>query len=362
MRRLACRSRHARTPAGQLGRLALQLACVSLALARPGAGIAQPRGGFGLDWSAPAECPDSKAVERAVVDTLQHDTRDADLRATARITRGDADSYALTLQLDDNGARAERTLAGPDCVALARAAALLIALAIDPELRVPPVAQQATRSATEPPLPAPAETKALEPSAPPATSDKPAATSDDRAPSAARRESLAWGPRLGVIAQTAAGPGVGFGGALAIELALRWLRLSIGAQGALPRTAHVAALDDARVRIAAVMGTAGACARLLADDTFELAPCAELQLGALLGEASGIEQPKRGDALWFAIGAGLEGRARLGAGFALVAGANLLAPVARARFTVLDVQGPITTYRADPVSVQLGLAIAYQFR
>ena len=243
-----------------------------------------------MDWRAPAECPDSKAVERAILETLQHDTRDADLRATARITRGGADAYALTLQLDDNGAQAERSLSGSDCVALARAAALLIALAIDPDLRVPAAAPEATRPPTEPPVSAPPENKAAEPAVPPpapaANAGKAGTDTDDRSAAAEPRASLTWGPRLGVVAQTAAGPGVGFGGALAIELALHWLRLSIGAQGVLPRTAHVAALDDARVRIAAVMGSAGACARLLADDTFELAPCAELQVGALLGEAS----------------------------------------------------------------------------
>ena len=77
---------------------------------------------------------------------------------------------------------------------------------------------------------------------------------------------------------------------------------------------------------------------------------------------AGIEQPKRGDALWFAIGAGVEGRAQLGAGFALVAAANVFAPLARARFTVLGDQGPLTAYRANAVSAQLGLALAYQFR
>jgi hypothetical protein len=97
------------------------------------------------------------------------------------------------------------------------------------------------------------------------------------------------------------------------------------------------------------------------SEAFEFGPCAGVELGAMVGTASGIEQPKHGTAPWLALGAGVSGRAHFGAGFAAVAAADALAALARARFVIDTDAGRVTVYRASALALRASLAIAYEF-
>lgn len=92
---------------------------------------------FVLDWQAPADCPTRDRVERRIAELLATGTsegRTLDARAHVEHASG---SYRVELSLhsgdDPPGIRG---LADPDCSELAEGVALIIALAVDPELLV----------------------------------------------------------------------------------------------------------------------------------------------------------------------------------------------------------------------------------
>jgi hypothetical protein len=106
-----------------------------------------------LSWTAPAGCPDQKAVEERLEALLGTHEKPADLRAALRV-EALRSGYKLSLVLDGKGARGTRELTGSDCAALAETGAWLVATAIDPGLTLlpPPPAPEPP----PPPEPAPA--------------------------------------------------------------------------------------------------------------------------------------------------------------------------------------------------------------
>lgn len=107
--------------------MALTLAALLLLLA--------PAEGLRLDWQAPAGCPDGEALRARVVDLVGAEaTRQTSLGARARV-KGRAGRWTLELALEREGGEDRRTLSDPDCRALSEAAALVLAVAIDPQVR-----------------------------------------------------------------------------------------------------------------------------------------------------------------------------------------------------------------------------------
>jgi hypothetical protein len=105
-------------------------AALQLCLLLSAAGArAQAEATLALDWNAPSECPDGASVMRAVIGRLGEsgDSPGPTLRATGRIDRS-ATGYTLELRTE----RGERRLDGENCDELARGAALILALLIDP--------------------------------------------------------------------------------------------------------------------------------------------------------------------------------------------------------------------------------------
>ncbi len=102
-----------------------------------------------LRWEAPPECPDRGALVAMIDATLgevSNEERHAvDVRA--RVETSNADGFVLRLELD--GGEGVRELRGASCRELSEAAALLIAIAIDPRAldRQP---EDSTRAVPEP--------------------------------------------------------------------------------------------------------------------------------------------------------------------------------------------------------------------
>lgn len=94
--------------------------------------LAAPAPGLSLDWQAPAGCPDQALVRGRVAGMLGSGAfAAADLTATGRVSAA-GEGWRLELSLVRAGGREERTLVDSDCAALADAAALMIAVTIDP--------------------------------------------------------------------------------------------------------------------------------------------------------------------------------------------------------------------------------------
>jgi hypothetical protein len=92
-----------------------------------------PAAGLRLEWQAPAACPDGAAVRARVVDLVGADAADQAMLTARVAVRSQAAGWAMTLVLVREGGEDRRTLADRDCSALAEAAALVIAVAIDPQ-------------------------------------------------------------------------------------------------------------------------------------------------------------------------------------------------------------------------------------
>jgi hypothetical protein len=95
-----------------------------------------------LDWSAPAGCPDARAMRASVARLLAlSQASGTGVRATGEVKRQGA-RWVLRLSMTVGGQPATRTLSATDCASLSETAAWLVAIAVDPEL---------PQSAAEPP-------------------------------------------------------------------------------------------------------------------------------------------------------------------------------------------------------------------
>jgi hypothetical protein len=102
-----------------------------LGLTFPRAALASaPRERFSLNWSAPEDCPSAEQVRADVDGLLANRTTISDETLVATVSvQGMRDAgYLLTLKANGQ----IRTLDGKDCRELAQAAALLLALLVDP--------------------------------------------------------------------------------------------------------------------------------------------------------------------------------------------------------------------------------------
>jgi hypothetical protein len=111
------------------------LALLGLLLGPPSAEPARLQ----LDWQAPSQCPSSTHVEARVAALLGERVREGATIAARVQVRARGRRFEATLELrsgDDPPGR--RTLADPDCSELAEGVALILALAVDPELALGP--------------------------------------------------------------------------------------------------------------------------------------------------------------------------------------------------------------------------------
>jgi hypothetical protein len=324
-------------------------ALVAAAAASPARG--QAPAGLQLDWRAPAECPRAEDALARVHDYLGRATDPhvaGAISAVATVIRRSDGRYELVLRLEGGDGPAERTLSADGCDAVMQAGALLIAMALDPELQLP-------HSPVEPP-PSPALTAPAPAPVPPAKPE-PAAAQANPVPRTPGRLDAG----VGALAELGDQPGLAFGIAAEVAARLAAWRLALGA-AFLPATrGAIAELPNASVTMATARANARLCLPLLTGPV-ELGPCGLLELGTLRGRVHGIRLPHSADALWLAVGAGARGRFALGGAWGLVADAGAVAPLARQRFVVQTDGGSLSVHRVAPVAIRFGLGMAYEFK
>jgi hypothetical protein len=305
-------------------------ALVLVAIVAPGDAHAQAAGAdpFSLEWNAPAGCPDGPAVSASVRELLRaRPTAEprSPLHARASVVH-DAGAWTLRVSTAEDDAARERVVSGADCGELADAAAVIVALAVDPSLHdrpAPPVSLPASR----PPGPAAlaADAPAPPPASPPTTPDARVAVS---------------GAVLGALdaaALPAPAPGLG------VEVGVAFGRLGLAAQGAW--------FPSQRANVEGSTGggevsllLAGALVRYrLIRAPLELDLSLAFEAGSMHAEAVDVALPSDGRALWLAPGAGLRAGWPITPNLAAQLGATVLVPVSRERFVVTglgDVHGP----------------------
>src|SRR6185312_1294183 len=115
--------------------IGLAALAASLAAAAP-ARAAEPEGPITLTWPTVAGCPDEREVRAEIERVLGGPPSAASrryLRAQATVSRGNGGGYHVHLVTDLGGVTGEREFDGPTCAAVARAAALIVALTFDPD-------------------------------------------------------------------------------------------------------------------------------------------------------------------------------------------------------------------------------------
>ncbi|MCY1054368.1 hypothetical protein [Nannocystis sp. SCPEA4] len=94
---------------------------------------ADPPPGLALAWTAPPGCPDEAEVRARVVRiTGEEAAQRADLTARGTVREASPGHWSLTLELVGKTGSGRRELTAPRCDELAEAAALVVAIAVDP--------------------------------------------------------------------------------------------------------------------------------------------------------------------------------------------------------------------------------------
>jgi hypothetical protein len=267
---------------------------------------------FDLTYTAPAGCPTRAAIEAEIAAYLANSSGPA-VRAEIAI-EGTRAKVTTTI----NGTKGERTLEANTCDEAAHAAALVIALAVDPNLTSAPPSSIPTPPPK--PTPPPEPTPAVEPAKP------------EPPPKPTRA-----GPRFGLTlaagptVDAAALPGAAFGVAARIGTDVGRLVPNLGFVF-LPSAKKTVAGRDAGGEFAMVGGSAGACVKI----TEFLGPCASFELGRMRAAGFGARATNAGSALWSAVLLGLSGGLR-GRPIGVRAEAWIVIPTTRPDFVIEDI-------------------------
>jgi hypothetical protein len=303
---------------------------------------------FELIWNAPQGCPDDAQV-LAAIQRLMGTTESQG--APALSVQGDIESRGETLVLKlvwrTASMQAERIMEASSCDELARAAALVVALAADPS--------SAETSAPE------AESPPREPSfglSPPA-STRPTPATQSRPPAAIPNSSLATYPAPGVVGDFSSPPSSSPSSRAPTRPTTRAL-LALDA-GSLPHIAEGAALGAGLglglVAFQAELALFVPQQKVVSEGAAELwlstlslrpclswslsrlrvSPCAVLELDLLVGQGEGVEDRQAGAAWFPRFGAGAGLGYPLSKQFAWIADAWLLAGPWRPTFVLQDV-------------------------
>jgi hypothetical protein len=337
----------------------------------------EPAGPIVLRWAAPAGCPTEGEV-RAEVDRVLGGppaaTSPRHLRAEAVVTRAGTEGFRIHLFTDMGGSLGEREFGGPTCRAVAKAAAVIVAITFDPDA----IARQGPGgTAAKRPPPSPADSPATPipaPEPPPPPSPVPAVLPLARqvdapvpVPAPAPTQGAPTRPRFLIGAMTALslgalpGVGVGFGGRAGLLVGRFQADLSAAYWPA--RVADLSARPGVGGDFRLVAGDARACFAVLVSP-IELGPCAGLEVGSMSASGFGVRSPGSGSALW--IAPLVEATAALpivrfgggGAFFAVRLDVGVLAPIERPPF-VLENVGPVFGASAAVGRVALGAEVHF---
>jgi hypothetical protein len=288
--------------------LALTFAQVWLMIGPP---IQRPSDGVPLRWEAPLECPDVAVLRErvhALVPGLLERPDAAGSRVDVDVSATD-ESYAASVVVRNNDGETRRSFAASDCETVTDAAALVIAVALDPVGVIVGLSEPVSDA---PLSPTPTSAEPSVPEEPPVEREPPVVAEPIELPPANGRASdrVANERRrnLGVGVRVLGGGGYGptntpyatIGGTLAL-LGPRW-RVELGGLWAIPRVVRLDAGFGGRFDSWAVIGRGCFAPKLR---RLELPSCGGVELGSVRGR--GLEElPISGRAsfLWIAVAVG----------------------------------------------------------
>lgn len=312
-------------------------------------------GPVALEWRAPPTCPDGQVLLRELGALTEAGELADGPRVRVRVTataRQVGDRHQLDLQIRTPSMSLRRRLEADACATLVQAAALLIAIAIDPL----EVASQVSAASATPQLRLPADELPLAVTAPepPPAPSPPRSTAPVR-PRPTPRLRVAGLVRLEGALDAGATPGVAGDVAGAVGLLRGRLRLELHGLYTAPR-----AIDRGPAAVATLarwaVGARG-CGRVV-QGRLEIPLCLGVEAGQWLAAGAGItvgRQQARPPWLGLLAGPGLvwSPHPRVGLG----ARAELVVAPLRARFTV----GEELVYTVDPAGLRVSAGVELRF-
>lgn len=302
-----------------------------------------------IDWRAPSECPDDASLRQSVERLFGGTIPATELAVRAELSP-EASGYTLVLETTAQGHHGVKRLEDVSCEELTRAAAVLIALAIDPTLTLGE--DDASRGARAPDAPVSASAS---PSAEPAP---------ETAPRVAPQRS-AVGPEaagsalpvqvdgvLAAVGEFGTVPGASPGLLLQLDARFGVGLVGIGGEYLLPQTARVANRSELGALVGYVGGVAFGCLGAFGRRAAPAA-CAGVAVGRLSGESRGAPVQGHGSLLWVTPELGGTFRYRLRDSVLLEGGITLRFAVQDSEFT-LDNVGRVYAPSAVAVRVHAG--------
>jgi hypothetical protein len=258
-----------------------------------------------ISWNAPAECPGLDAVKTEVRRVAGQVPPPAEpLWADVTIQRGTGAGWLLTLATRAGTRTGERRLAGSDCTELMHAAALVLALMINPE---------ASFIAEPPPPPPPPR-----PPPPPPEPERHFA--------------------IGVDVMIGSGALPGLAGGFGLRVAASAAALSGELRGSVWPSRSTASVDPTKGgTFDLIDGSAAGCARAGHDQILSPGVCAGASVVRLHGRGYGVGYPADTSAWWTAAFAEANLRARLSSLNAVRLAAQIVVPLGRPSFALAGV-------------------------
>lgn len=300
---------------------------LSIAVLALGASIASPVAGatethtlgrVRLTWAAPDACPRAHDVTARMARLLSRSAEPlTELVAEANVS-SDGSAFALEMRIWQADRPAYRRLRATSCRELSDAAALLLALLVDPALQIEPDPAPVRRAPAALPAAAPRETGA--------------ATARTGA------SAWVWGASGSAVLDWAAlpGPSPGLRAAISgersrlrLELAVVWLPLATEV------ARHAAGEPEKGGKFRLIASGARACHAVFVSP--RLSACAVGELGALRATGFGTVHDRSRSVLWAAAGPGLLAGIPFARNAQLALGADWLFALNRPRFALDNV-------------------------
>ncbi|HJX63694.1 MAG TPA: hypothetical protein VJ860_07045 [Polyangia bacterium] len=319
--------------------------CASAVLALATLGNARPiradqAGALTFSWQAPAGCPSRGQVSGEIARLLGGEIRvpqGGDITARAVVEHGPTWSLAMDTELAGRPGR--RSLEAASCQDLANAAALIVALMIDPDA----VAAHAT---TTQPVAAPAPPLTAPPATDPAPESRP------------RSVEFLVGVHAAGSYGTLPSVDVGAGGGIGLQ-GRRWRAEVRGTYGLRRDQKAMAAAPAGAYGQFNFTAVAFAGCLNLGRGGLAFGPCADAEFGVTSAQGFGVSQSLPASTPWLAVGAGGYAAISLGRHLSLPLHLDVLAPLRRSEFVFKN--EPKRVFQAPAVGVRMSAGIELHF-
>lgn len=304
--------------------------------------------------SCPSEADVSLAIERRLGHAALVSKAQATLLIDATLRGSSTSGFHVEITLsrgDTVVGRRELESAEPSCQSVAETAALVIALAVDPEaslepLPIPTAPESAPTSAAPPPQPEVALT-------PPPPKPRPATS--------AHTERWQGDLELGGTLLIGAAPNIA--SALYVRgraLPPRWpLGIELGA--AYFPTRQVEARPGKGGYFSSYFLAAGVCSRPIRSSRFSVSGCANAEAGEILGQGYGFQNTQTFRTLTVALAARGALWYRFATPLALVLGSTVAVPLKRDYFEVETADGTQPLFRMSAIGLGFNLGVVFEF-